>query len=102
MESADEVSKFEITIEVNEKQSSNILLYLFIFVPLNLDKSISVILSHLVNIFSQVVKSPSQISSILLKESFKYRILDLIFVNGLLLLIIIEFKYLLKEELKIV
>ena len=91
MVSADEVSKFDIKTEVSEKQSSNILLYLFTFAPLNWDKSISIILSHLLNIFSQVIKSLSQTSSIVLKESFKYNIFELIFINGLLLLIIIEF-----------
>ena len=83
---ADDVSKFDITIEVNERQSSNILLNLTTFAPLNYDKSIFVILLQLLNIFSQVVRSLFQVSSILLEDSTKSKVFELSYSIGLLLI----------------
>ena len=44
---ANDVTKFDKFTEVNETQSSNILLYFVTLVPINSDKSTSSILSHL-------------------------------------------------------
>ena len=68
---ADEVSKSDIIIEVNEIQFSNIKSNLSTFVPTNPDKSTSVIFSHPENILEQFTKLLIQVISMILGEFSK-------------------------------